>query len=152
MLPRSQHTRRTATIPPPNDIPELQEYVADIKSDNTAEFLQIDPEQSKDETENDSSALQDKATERDKGSGFTEFMPYTDFREILSQFFVSGHKKLFLLQSKIRNDLEIPDDGSPPLIITNINVHKIEALRQHYYTLQIDSFFSSKGKKCDILL
>ncbi len=148
MLSQS-HTSRTATIPAPESVHPLQKYVADLHSSPQKNFPDIDDEDPEGHGEGHSSSQISSGSENDEEPAFTQLMPNKDFEELFQQFFVVGHKDLLLLRSKILLNRNI---NSKTLITpSDINAHKIHALRKKLYMLQMDLLTRVKGTQYNIL-
>lgn len=147
MLSNSSHTNRASTIPAPEEILSPQQYRADLQAPPTGEFPDLDSEHPNEEDQQTSSADNVSNTGDGEESEFNQLMRRQDFSEMFNEFFVTGHKKLFLLQSKILKERNI---YTTTLVVpSSINVHKIETLRKHLYRLQTVFFKSPKGQQYD---
>lgn len=145
MLPRSSQTTRTSTIPAPGSIHPLQEYLADVKSGK--DFPDIDEDDAEGNGEQHSSSQVTAAAENNGEIDFNELVATKDFSELFRQFFVVGHKELVILKSKIFLDRDMnPDTLLKP---SDVNAHKIQALREQLYKLQMSLFKNPKGRQYD---
>ena len=146
MLSRSSKTSRTATIPATPSVHPLQEYIADLHSKPPKDFPDINDEDGEENGEHDSSS----PITPEKSNGETDFKPLMsnkNFEELFQQLFVVGHKQLVVLRSKILLDRKV----NPDTLITpsDINAHKIQAIRNQLYKLQMTFFRSPKGMQYD---
>ncbi|MEL7833564.1 hypothetical protein [Fodinibius sp. Rm-B-1B1-1] len=147
MLPRSSQTNRTSTIPAAGSIHPLQEYLADVKSQSGKEFPDIDEDDAEGNGEQHSSSQVTTSAENNGEVDFNELVTNKDFSELFRQFFVVGHKELVILKSKIFSNRDMdPDSLLKP---SDVNAHKIQALRKQLYKLQMTLFKNPKGRQYD---
>lgn len=148
MLPRSSQTNRTSTIPAPESIHPLQEYLADVQSKSGKDFPDINDEGAEENEEHHSSSQITADRGKDELAGFQQLITNKDFSVLFRQFFVVGHKELVILKSKILLDRK---ESSNALIKpSDVNAHNIEALREKLYNLQMAFFNNPKGRQYDI--
>ncbi len=148
MLSPPSQTNRSSTIPAPGSIHPLQEYLSNLQSEPPEDFPGLDEEN--DESENEQKSSQRVTNGGEHGQpDFTHLVSNKDFSELFKQFFVVGHKKLAFL----RSELLLKRDVNPNTLITpsDINAHKIQALREHLYRLQMTFFKNPKGKQYNTL-
>lgn len=150
MLPHLSQKSRTSTIPASENIHPLQEYFSNLRFQPPPKFPELDTEYSDEEGKNNPSDTHSQESEKVKGTELAHLMADHDFGEMLNRFFVVGHKNLRLLQSRIRNQRNLDDNML--LTITDLNAHKIQKLRNHYYQLQMAFFRTPKGKQYDTAL
>lgn len=143
----SHHTNRASSIPAPEEILSTQPYRAKPKAPSSDNFPDLDEERSEDNKQA-SKAEKASGTSQDEQSEFKHLMGRRDFAEMFNEFFVTGHKKLFLLQSKLLKERNI--NTTTLVVPSSINIHKMEALRRHLYRLQTVLFSTPKGKKYDM--
>lgn len=148
MLPRSSQTNRTSTIPAPGSIHPLQEYLADVQSNSGKDFPDIDEEDADGNEEQHSSSQITTNAENNGDVDFKQLVTNKDFSELFRQFFVVGHKDLVLLKSKILVDREVNPNAL--LKPSDVNAHKIQALREQLYKLQMALFKNPKGRQYDV--
>ncbi|PAU94990.1 hypothetical protein CK503_05880 [Aliifodinibius salipaludis] len=150
MLSRSSKPSSSSSIPALGGVHPIQEYVADLQSKPPKDFPDID-EENQDGNEDHEEAHQITAEgNNNSGSDFMQLMPKKDFSELFQQFFVVGHKKLTLLQSKILLERDTHSDAL--MAPSNIDTHKIQVLRQNLYNLQVNIFKNPKGQQYNTLL
>lgn len=147
MLSNSSQTSRASTIPAPEEILSSQQYRSDLQTPPTGDFPDLDGEHHNNENQQASSAEHTSGTTKRGKSEFEQLMGRRDFSEMFNNFFVTGHKKILLLQSKILKGRNI--NTTSLLVPSSLNIHKIEALRRQLYRLQTVLFTTPKGQQYD---
>jgi hypothetical protein len=147
MLPRSSKTNFSSNIPALEGVHPTQEYVADLQSKPVKDFPDIDEENEEGHGDHEESHQITAGGNDENESDFLQLLPKKDFSDLFQQFFVVEHKKLTLLQSKIL----LARDFNPNTLISNIDAHEIQMLRQHLYDLQVNIFQNPKGQQYDTL-
>ncbi|MCW9705397.1 hypothetical protein [Fodinibius salsisoli] len=149
MLPRSSQTRYASGILSPENVHPLQNYVSDLQT-NHFSFPSLGNDEQEKEGQESSPSQKESLRAEEKSSDITNIISGDDFQEMLSCFFVTSHNKLRLLQSQLQNEINI--DNNTLFDITDLNNHKIQEMRRHYYQLQMVLFQSPKGQQHDTLL
>lgn len=148
MLSRSTQISRNTSLPALESVHSLQEHLPHVQSDSGKDFPDIGEEKDENNGEQDKSSEISAQKQRDSASDFTALMPTKDFGELLQQFFVDDHKRLFVLRSK----LILGNEGKPNTLFStsNANAPKMHALRKQLYNLQLVIYRHPKGRQYDI--
>lgn len=147
MLSRSS---QQASVSSSDIIHPLEDYLSDLEP-QPSEFPKLDNEDPEDDPNNDT-------IEHREGEGWSDtdkeeitiLLNQNSFKEMLRNFFVVRHKKLFLLRTRIYHEHTVNDNN-----ISNLNFRsfpKTESLRELIYKLQLIFFESPKGKTYDEIL
>lgn len=143
MLSRSSKIKYSSAVQSPGSIQSLQGDLPDVMP--STNFPSIEEE--KGNSLKDHNSPQEKEarekTSRNDSPDLELLVAGKDFQELFNRFFVLDHKQLFMLQSQMRKQ-EDPHNNSV-LSLGDIDDQKVQALRRHYYQLQMLLFNMSKG-------
>lgn len=151
MLPRSSQTGRSSTIAMPESVYPLQEYSSDLHTPAHKEFPELDNEDHQEEKRK-SSELSGNGEKKGEAEDFAyaDLMHFNSFEEMFKQFFVAEHKKLMMIQAKIRNRRNL--DQNPLQKLAKLSLNHSLALRKHCYQLQMIIYKSPRGRNYDTAL
>lgn len=144
MLSRSSKIKTSSAVKSPGSIHALQGQLPDAQP--PADFPSIEEEKGNN-GENHSSSAEKEAQEQSPGNDSPDFellVPRKNFQELFNRFFILGHEKLLMLQKQIRQQQDIQNNSV--LVLGDIDKQEVQALRRHYYQLQMLLFNMSKGK------
>lgn len=151
MLSRASQTSRSSKIIIPEGIYPLQEYSSDLQTHPQDKFPKLENEDHQDQNNKSSELASDgEKTEEADDFGYSSLMPFNDFEEMFNRFFVTEHKKLMMIQAKIRGSSDF--DQNPFRKLAELNLKHSLALRNHCYQLQMILYKSPRGRKYDAAL
>ncbi|GAA5522483.1 hypothetical protein LQ318_12085 [Aliifodinibius salicampi] len=143
MLSRSSKIKSSSAVQSPGKVQYVQEYLSDVHA--PTDFPSIEEEKGshgKDHSSSSEKEAQGQSPSNDSPD-LELLVPRKNFQELFNRFFVLGHKQLLMLQTKIRKPKD-PNNHSA-LVLGDIDNQKVQALRRHYYQLQMLLFNMSKG-------
>lgn len=144
MLSRSSKIKSSSAVQSPGSIHSLQGQLPDAQP--PTDFPSIEEEKGNNGEDHSSPAEKDaqKQSPSNDSPDLELLVPRKNFQELLNRFFVLGHKQLFMLQTEMRKQEDAHNNSV--LVLGNIENQKVQALRRHYYQLQMLLFNMSKGK------
>ena len=149
MLQRSSPTNRTATLPAPESVHPLQEYLSDLQSETAKKFPDVGEEKGKDDTNREKSDPAIKRGDNDDETNLSHLVGTKNFGELFQEFFVTEQKKLVILRSKILLNRDI--NHNTLIVPSDLNADKLQTLRKRLYLFQINLFEYRKGAHYDNL-